>query len=52
MGEYSKKMGEMWKELSEDEKKPYNVSTRLCHARWSVGCKHTSSADASTPAQA
>jgi uncharacterized protein YaaW (UPF0174 family) len=26
MGEYSKKMGEMWKELSEDEKKPYNVS--------------------------
>lgn len=27
MGEYAKKMGEIWKELSEDEKKPYNVST-------------------------
>lgn len=25
MGEYSKKMGELWKELSEGDKKPYHV---------------------------
>lgn len=40
MPEYSKKLGEMWRELSNEEKKPYNVSklSSLCLTVLALAC--------------
>jgi hypothetical protein len=47
MQEYGKKLGEMWRELSEAEKKPYNVSgnnisdtEHRCSSACASRCRH------------